>query len=65
MWQEEGFRGFMRGNGINCLRIVPYRCVFCFGFHSCGSLKWLLQRRSVHDVRTAEEVVHGVRNEGA
>ena len=26
MWREEGFRGFMRGNGINCLRIVPYRC---------------------------------------
>jgi hypothetical protein len=25
MWKEEGFRGFMRGNGINCLRIVPYR----------------------------------------
>ncbi|GLB36955.1 putative mitochondrial carrier (TC 2.A.29) family protein [Lyophyllum shimeji] len=27
MWKEEGFKGFMRGNGINCLRIVPYRCV--------------------------------------
>ncbi|RXW23531.1 hypothetical protein EST38_g2329 [Candolleomyces aberdarensis] len=27
MWQEEGFRGFMRGNGINCLRIVPYSAV--------------------------------------
>ena len=25
MWREEGFKGFMRGNGINCLRIVPYR----------------------------------------
>ncbi|TCD62205.1 hypothetical protein EIP91_007238 [Steccherinum ochraceum] len=27
MWQEEGFRGFMRGNGINCLRIIPYSAV--------------------------------------
>jgi solute carrier family 25 phosphate transporter 23/24/25/41 len=27
MWQEEGLRGFMRGNGINCLRIVPYSAV--------------------------------------
>ncbi|KAK2464317.1 hypothetical protein APHAL10511_003774 [Amanita phalloides] len=27
MWQEEGFKGFMRGNGINCLRIVPYSAV--------------------------------------
>jgi len=27
MWNEEGVRGFMRGNGINCLRIVPYSAV--------------------------------------
>ena len=27
MWREEGFKGYMRGNGINCLRIIPYRCV--------------------------------------
>ncbi|THH05020.1 hypothetical protein EW146_g10014 [Bondarzewia mesenterica] len=27
MWQEEGFKGFMRGNGINCVRIIPYSAV--------------------------------------
>lgn len=27
IWREEGFVGFMRGNGINCLRIVPYSAV--------------------------------------
>ncbi|KIM23813.1 hypothetical protein M408DRAFT_76951 [Serendipita vermifera MAFF 305830] len=27
MWKEEGFRGYMRGNGVNCLRIVPYSAV--------------------------------------
>lgn len=27
MWQEEGFRGFMRGNGANCIRIIPYSAV--------------------------------------
>ncbi|KIY69538.1 mitochondrial carrier [Cylindrobasidium torrendii FP15055 ss-10] len=27
MYQEEGLRGFMRGNGINCIRIVPYSAV--------------------------------------
>ena len=27
MWREEGFKGMMRGNGINCLRIVPYSAV--------------------------------------
>jgi solute carrier family 25 phosphate transporter 23/24/25/41 len=27
MWKEEGFAGFMRGNGVNCIRIVPYSAV--------------------------------------
>ena len=27
MWREEGWRGLMRGNGANCLRIVPYSAV--------------------------------------
>ncbi|KAL9085491.1 MAG: hypothetical protein Q9159_004686 [Coniocarpon cinnabarinum] len=27
MWKEEGFKGFMRGNGTNCIRIVPYSAV--------------------------------------
>ena len=27
MWREEGFRGFMAGNGTNCLRIIPYSAV--------------------------------------
>jgi solute carrier family 25 phosphate transporter 23/24/25/41 len=24
MWREEGWKGFMAGNGTNCIRIVPY-----------------------------------------
>jgi hypothetical protein len=27
MWVEEGFVGFMRGNGTNVIRIVPYSAV--------------------------------------
>jgi len=27
MWVEEGFMGFMRGNGTNVIRIVPYSAV--------------------------------------
>ncbi|KAH9994978.1 mitochondrial carrier [Russula compacta] len=27
MWKEEGFKGLMRGNGINCIRIIPYSAV--------------------------------------
>ena len=24
MWREEGFKGYLRGNGTNCIRIFPY-----------------------------------------
>jgi len=27
MGKEEGWRGFMRGNGTNCIRIIPYSAV--------------------------------------
>ena len=27
IWREEGFAGFMRGNGSNCIRIVPYSAI--------------------------------------
>lgn len=27
MFKDEGWRGFMRGNGTNCIRIVPYSAV--------------------------------------
>ncbi|MCJ1339592.1 hypothetical protein MMC09_004882 [Bachmanniomyces sp. S44760] len=27
MWREEGWRGLMRGNGTNCVRIIPYSAV--------------------------------------
>lgn len=27
MWKDEGWRGFMRGNGTNCIRIIPYSAV--------------------------------------
>lgn len=33
MWKEEGWRGFMRGNGTNCIRIMPYSAVQ-FGSYS-------------------------------
>lgn len=27
IWKEEGFKGMMRGNGTNCIRIIPYSAV--------------------------------------
>ncbi|PGH21598.1 hypothetical protein AJ80_03031 [Polytolypa hystricis UAMH7299] len=33
IWKEEGWRGYMRGNGTNCIRIIPYSAVQ-FGSYS-------------------------------
>ena len=43
MWQEEGWRGFMRGNGTNCIRIVPYSAVqfSSFNFYQKVSIRTL------------------------
>ncbi|KAG7882739.1 hypothetical protein KL938_003162 [Ogataea parapolymorpha] len=27
IWREEGYRGLYRGNGINCIRVIPYSAV--------------------------------------
>ncbi|ORY24070.1 mitochondrial carrier domain-containing protein [Naematelia encephala] len=39
MWREEGFRGYMKGNGINVIRILPYSAL---QFTSYGGFKSLL-----------------------
>lgn len=43
MWREEGWRGFMRGNGTNCIRIVPYSAV------QFGSYNFYKRVRRSHD----------------
>ncbi len=35
MWKEEGLKGFMAGNGTNCIRIVPYSATQ-FGARNSG-----------------------------
>ena len=39
MWKEEGWRGFMAGNGTNCIRIVPYSAVQ-FGSYNVYKKVW-------------------------
>ena len=42
MWKDEGFKGFMRGNGTNCVRIVPYSAVqfSSYNFYKGVRLSW-------------------------
>lgn len=46
LWQEEGWRGFMRGNGINCIRIIPYSAV---QFSAYTMIKSMLENDQVID----------------
>ncbi|RPB16580.1 mitochondrial carrier [Morchella conica CCBAS932] len=56
MWREEGWRGFMRGNGTNCIRIVPYSAV---QFSSYGIYKKLLLPEGSNDLGTFRRLTAG------
>lgn len=44
MWKEEGLKGFMAGNGTNCIRIVPYSATQ-FGAYNLYKPVWRPARR--------------------
>ncbi|KAG8213815.1 mitochondrial carrier domain-containing protein, partial [Butyriboletus roseoflavus] len=56
MWEEEGFAGFMRGNGINCLRIVPYSAV---QFTTYEQLKKLFTSNGSRELDTPTRLISG------
>ena len=47
IWREEGWRGMLRGNGTNCVRIVPYSAV------QFGSYNFYKRVRAVYTHRLA------------
>jgi solute carrier family 25 phosphate transporter 23/24/25/41 len=61
MWKDEGWRGFMRGNGTNCIRIVPYSAVqfgsynfykkVSINFFPCGMVQGRIVFLFVHSRR--------------
>jgi len=56
MWREEGFRGYMRGNGINCLRIVPYSAV---QFTTYEQLKKWFTKHGTKELDTPKRLASG------
>lgn len=56
MWVDEGWRGFMRGNGTNCIRIVPYSAV---QFGSYSIYKKLMEREPGADLTPLMRLVCG------
>ncbi|KAF9950532.1 hypothetical protein BGZ70_001323 [Mortierella alpina] len=56
MWAEEGFVGFMRGNGTNVIRIVPYSAV---QFASYEQFKKLLMDPTKNDLDTPRRLAAG------
>jgi len=56
MWKEEGFKGYMRGNGINCLRIVPYSAV---QFTTYEQLKKIITSSVSGELDTPTRLVSG------
>lgn len=53
MYREEGWRGWFRGNTLNCVRIVPYSAVQFAVFEKC---KQLLVQRKPEGQRTLTDV---------
>ncbi|KAI9294485.1 mitochondrial carrier [Neoconidiobolus thromboides FSU 785] len=56
IWREEGFVGFMRGNGTNVIRIVPYSAV---QFASYEKFKLLLLAPGASELDTTRRLTAG------
>ena len=46
MFREEGYRGMFKGNGINCLRIVPNSAIKFFSYEQLAMLACDYQERT-------------------
>ncbi|KAJ1921903.1 hypothetical protein H4219_000249 [Mycoemilia scoparia] len=56
IWKEEGFAGYMRGNGTNVIRIVPYSAV---QFAAYEQLKKLLMAEGAKELDTPRRLIAG------
>ncbi|KAG8878486.1 hypothetical protein FRB97_002474 [Tulasnella sp. 331] len=56
MWREEGFKGLMRGNGANCIRIIPYSAV---QFTAYEQLKKFFSKGGTKELDTVTRLTAG------
>jgi solute carrier family 25 phosphate transporter 23/24/25/41 len=56
MYKDEGWRGFMRGNGTNCIRIVPYSAV---QFSSYSIYKKIFEATPGSDLNPLQRLICG------
>eukprot|EP00252_Welwitschia_mirabilis_P016525 TRINITY_DN3642_c0_g1_i2.p1 TRINITY_DN3642_c0_g1~~TRINITY_DN3642_c0_g1_i2.p1 ORF type:complete len:170 (-),score=10.50 TRINITY_DN3642_c0_g1_i2:5-514(-) len=52
IWNTEGLRGFFKGNGTNCARIIPNSAVKFYSYEQASSaILWLYRRQTGNGVR--------------
>lgn len=56
MWNEEGWRGFMRGNGTNVIRMIPYSASQFAAYEQCKSV---LMEQGKSELDTPRRLVAG------
>lgn len=50
IWRSEGLRGFFKGNGTNCARIVPNSAVKFFAYEEASNgILWLVRQQTGHE----------------
>ena len=58
MWREEGWKGFMRGNGTNCIRIVPYSAVQFGSYNFYKKVSYKAKAISTRETRIPFDSIH-------
>lgn len=58
MWREEGWKGFMRGNGTNCIRIVPYSAVQFGSYNLYKKVSYKAKTISTREKRILFNSIH-------
>ncbi|KAI8094706.1 mitochondrial carrier domain-containing protein [Thamnidium elegans] len=56
MWKEEGFKGFMRGNGTNVIRMIPYSAS---QFAAYEQFKTMLMKKGNTELDTPSRLLAG------